>query len=277
MTKKSIPVYDISSRVFLITGGAGLMGKQHAMAVAEAGGQPILIDIDDQSAREVANEVELEHNIPVMVYVCDITDEQSLLNCRNSILKDKGRIDGLINNAANNEKMEEGAVRSPTSLDDFPLQQWEEDLAIGITGAFLCSRVFGSYMAEHEGGVIVNISSDMGLIAPDQRIYHKPGLPDSDQAYKPVSYSVVKHAVIGLTKYLATYWATNGVRVNALCPGGIYSGQSEDLVEKLTNLIPLGRMATKDEYRGAIQFLCSDASLYMNGTCLVIDGGRSVW
>jgi NAD(P)-dependent dehydrogenase (short-subunit alcohol dehydrogenase family) len=132
-------------------------------------------------------------------------------------------------------------------------------------------------MARRKKGVIVNVASDLALIAPDQRLYRDDSLSPEQQPVKPVSYSVVKSALIGLTRYLATYWADSGVRCNAICPGGVYNGQPEAFVEKLTKLIPLGRMAGCNEYQGAMLFLCSDASSYMNGASLVIDGGRTCW
>jgi len=132
-------------------------------------------------------------------------------------------------------------------------------------------------MAQRGSGVILNIASDLSVIAPDQRLYRREGLPEEQQPVKPVTYSVIKTALVGLTRYLATYWADQGVRVNALSPGGVYNGQGEEFVTRLTNLIPMGRMADHDEYRGAIQFLCSDASRYMTGQNIAIDGGRSVW
>ena len=147
---------------------------------------------------------------------------------------------------------------------------------MGLTGSMLCSKVFGTEMANNGKGVILNISSDLGIIAPDQRIYKKEGLPENKQPVKPVTYSVIKHGLIGLTKYLATYWPGK-VRCNALCPGGIYADQPEDFVQRLTDLIPLGRMAKNDEYKGAVQFLCSDASAYLNGAVIAMDGGRSCW
>ena len=148
---------------------------------------------------------------------------------------------------------------------------------MGLTGAFLCSQVFGSYMAKQKNGVIINVSSDLGIIAPDQRLYRKEGLAGDAQPVKPVTYSVVKHAIIGLTKYLATYWAEDNVRVNAICPGGVYNDQKEEFLERIEKLIPLRRMAAEDEYKGIIVFLASDASTYMTGSTIVIDGGRTCW
>ena len=148
---------------------------------------------------------------------------------------------------------------------------------MGLSGAFICSKIIGPTMAERGSGVIINISSDLGLIAPDQRLYARAELPENKQPVKPVTYSIVKHGLIGLTRYLATYWAGRGVRANAICPGGVYAGQPEEFVRRVTALIPMGRMARADEYKAAIQFLCSDASAYMNGACLAMDGGRSCW
>jgi NAD(P)-dependent dehydrogenase (short-subunit alcohol dehydrogenase family) len=146
---------------------------------------------------------------------------------------------------------------------------------VGLTGAFLCSKIIGTEMARRKNGVILNVASDLAVIAPDQRLYRNDGLPDDQQPVKPVTYSVVKTALVGLTRYLATYWADAGVRVNAISPGGVFNGQSDEFVTRLSALIPLSRMADVDEYKGAILFLCSDASSYMTGANLVIDGGRS--
>lgn len=269
--------FSLEGQVFVITGGAGLMGRQHALAIAEAGGIPVILDIEADPAEAVASEVEKVTGVDCSVVLSDITNESSLKDSLKEILTNYDRLDGLINNAANNEKMETGGEITQTSIETFPLEQWENDIRVGLTGAFLCSRVFGTFMAKNQQGVVVNISSDLGLIAPDQRIYESSKNIDGDQVFKPVSYSVVKHGVIGLTKYLAIYWADSGLRVNALCPGGIFSGQPEELVGQLTYRIPMQRMAFEDEYRGAIQFLCSTASSYMTGACLVMDGGRTVW
>ena len=162
-------------------------------------------------------------------------------------------------------------------VEHFDLEDWENQLQVGLTGAFICSKVFGSEMAKAGGGVIVNIASDLSVIAPNQRLYEKDGISPNEQPVKPVTYSVIKSGLVGLTKYLSTYWHKSGVRVNALSPGGVFEDQDVEFVAKLSELIPLGRMANVDEYRSAIQFLCSDASSYMKGQNLIIDGGRSTW
>jgi len=269
--------FDLTGRVAVITGGAGLLGEQHGRAIAAAGGIPVLVDIQQQRASEKAAELSREFGVAATGCACDITKQAKVEDLRDEIVARFGRVDILINNAANNPKMEASEEVNFSRLENFPVAQWEADIAVGLTGAFLCSKVIGGYMAEHGGGVIVNVASDLALIAPDQRIYRQPGAPEHMQPVKPVTYSVVKSALVGLTRYLATYWADKKVRVNAISPGGVANHQPEDFVARLTKLIPLGRMADVDEYRGAILFLCSDASSYMTGTNLVVDGGRSCW
>jgi len=200
-----------------------------------------------------------------------------IVNVKDDIIKTHGKIDILINNAAIDPKVKTDDSHETSRLEKFSLEQWNLELSVGLTGAYLCSKIFGSEMAQNGGGVIVNISSDLGLISPDQRLYRKDGLKENQQPVKPITYSVIKHGIIGLTKYLATYWADKGVRVNAISPGGVYTDQPDEFVNKISELIPLGRMAYEDEYKAAIVFLCSDASSYMTGSNLVIDGGRTCW
>jgi NAD(P)-dependent dehydrogenase (short-subunit alcohol dehydrogenase family) len=188
-----------------------------------------------------------------------------------------GRIDILINNAANDPKVKAGENVAWSRFENYNLDRWNEDIAVGLTGSFLCSQVIGNYMAEQNRGVMLNIASDLSIIAPDQRLYKKEGLKDNEQPVKPVTYSVVKHGIIGMTRYLATYWADKNIRVNSISPGGVYTDQPNDFVNNLAKLIPLGRMANLDEYKAAIVFICSDASSYMTGANLVIDGGRTCW
>lgn len=207
----------------------------------------------------------------------DITRPEQLEAARDRVLERFSRIDILINNAANNPRVEAAAGNAWSRLENFPLEVWQADLAVGLTGAFLCSKVFGTEMARRRSGVIVNVASDLGVIAPDQRLYRQEGLPDDQQPVKPVTYSVVKTGLIGLTRDPATYWADANVRVNAISPGGVYNGQPDEFVARLRRLIPLDRMAHVGEYQGAILFLCSDASSYMTGANLIVDGGRSCW
>jgi NAD(P)-dependent dehydrogenase (short-subunit alcohol dehydrogenase family) len=276
MPESSNP-FDISGRVAIITGGAGLLGVHHARAIARAGGSPVLVDLLGDRAQQRAHEIAREFNVPTAGLAADICDSASVAAARAEILNRLGRIDILINNAANNPKMESNSEVNFSRFENFPLEQWHADLGVGLTGSFLCAQVFGTHMAANGGGVILNIASDLALIGPDQRLYRLPGLPDHLQPVKPVTYSVVKSALIGLTRYLATYWADSKVRVNSICPGGVENGQPDDFLRKLNALIPMGRMARPDEYESAILFLCSDASSYMTGANLVIDGGRTCW
>jgi len=272
-------IFDLSGKVAIITGGAGLLGGKHAEAIAEAGGIPVLYDIDGKKAEARAGEISAGLGVKALGQTVDITQHDVVSDALAKTLAAYGRVDILINNAANNPRAEDAGISGMewSRFENYPLETWHQDLAIGLTGAFICSQVIGGHMASSGGGVILNIASDLGLIAPDQRIYQQPGLPEHLQPVKPVSYSVVKGGLLILTKYLATYWADKNVRVNALSPGGVYDGQSDDFVQRLTNLIPMKRMANKDEYKAAIVFLCSDASSYMTGANLVVDGGRTVW
>lgn len=270
-------LFRLDGRVAVITGGAGLLGYQHAATIAGLGGIPVLLDINDEALATNAARLAEETGCQALTYVVDITDLQALEAVGQQLLAEHGRVDILINNAARNPKVESAGDKDFSRLEHFPWEQWQLDLNVGLGGAFNCAKVFGAQMARQGRGVIVNIASDLGVIAPDQRLYRVDGREAEQQPVKPVTYSVVKHGLIGLTKYLATYWCEQGVRCNALSPGGVYAGQNDVFVSKLTQLIPLGRMAEADEYRGAIAFLCSDASTYMNGTNLVMDGGRSTW
>lgn len=267
-------LFDLRGRVAIITGGAGLLGYHHAAILASAGARVVLLDLPGAKPASRAQQLMDEYGSEAFGLESDITSESSVENARDVILEKFGRIDILINNAANNPKVEDGNT-SWSRLENFPLEIWEADIGVGLTGAFLCSRVFGSEMAKRKSGVILNVASDLALIAPDQRLYRVEGLPEDRQPVKPVTYSVVKTALIGLTRYLATYWSGANIRVNAISPGGVFNGQSDVFLSRLKQLIPMERMADKDEYQGAILFLCSDASSYMTGANLVIDGGRS--
>ena len=272
--------FDLSGKTALITGAAGLLGMEHAAALLESGATVVLTDVSESALATARNALAPDFvKERIITRVMDVTRLAAIRTVAESLWSIDARIDILVNNAGINPKVkgDEGVLET-SRLENFPLEQWELQIAVGLTGAFLCSQVFGAAMArDGKGGVILNIASDLSVFSPDQRLYRKDGLPDELQPVKPVTYSVIKAGLVGLTRYLATYWADKNVRANALSPGGVFNGQGDAFVQRLSALIPLGRMATRDEYRAAIQFLCSDASYYMNGQNIVMDGGRSDW
>ena len=267
-------LFNLKDRVAIVTGGAGLLGYEHGAILASAGARVVLLDLPRADPEASARRLSDEYGSESLGIASDITSETSLQDARAQILEKFGRVDILINNAANNPKVEDGNT-TWSRLENFPLEIWDADIRVGLTGAFLCSRLFGAEMARCRSGVILNVASDLALIAPDQRLYRVEGLPEDQQPVKPVTYSVVKTALIGLTRYLATYWSGANIRVNAISPGGVFNSQSDVFLSRLKQLIPMARMANRNEYHGAILFLCSDASSYMTGANLVIDGGRS--
>jgi NAD(P)-dependent dehydrogenase (short-subunit alcohol dehydrogenase family) len=272
--------FDLSGKTALITGASGLLGMQHAAALLESGAQVVLTDIGELMLETAHKKLAQSFKgTRIITKVMNVTCPNMVRSVAEKLWADDFRIDILVNNAAIDPKVKgEQEVLGSSRLENFPLDQWDLQIAVGLTGAFLCSQVFGAAMAKDcKGGVILNIASDLSVFSPDQRLYRKDGLPDDMQPVKPVTYSVIKTGLIGLTRYLATYWADMNVRCNALSPGGVLSGQGEEFIQRLEQLIPLGRMASIDEYHAAVQFLCSDASSYMNGQNVVMDGGRSVW
>ena len=276
----SIEKFYIENKIVVITGGAGLLGKKHAEAVIEGKGSPILIDISAQALDDAKKQLidTYGKNCRVECYTADITNAERIKEISDDLIKKYEHIDVLINNAANNPKVEGNAANMKAiQFENFPMQMWIDDIAVGLTGAFVCAQIFGEVMARQGNGNILNISSDLGIIAPDQRIYRKEELSAEEQPVKPVTYSVIKHGLIGLTKYLATYYAEKGIRANTLCPSGVFNGQNEEFLDKLTNLIPMGRMANINEYKSTILYLISDASSYMTGSTVIVDGGRTCW
>jgi NAD(P)-dependent dehydrogenase (short-subunit alcohol dehydrogenase family) len=272
--------YDLTGRTALVTGAGGLLGKQHVAALSEAGARVVVTDVGLVQAEAAVTALkQIAASADLIALAIDVTSLDSV-RAANEQLAGRGiTVDILVNNAAIDPKVTSSpGVMHSSRFEAFPVPQWQTEIAVGLTGAMLCAQVFGGDMAKHGRGVILNIASDLGVIAPDQRLYRQPHVTrEEEQPVKPVTYSVIKHGLIGLTKYLATYWADHGVRVNAISPGGVFNNQDPAFVDRLTRLIPMGRMAEVDEYRSAVQFLCSDASSYMTGQNLVMDGGRSVW
>ena len=272
--------FNIKGKVCIVTGGGGLIGLKHTEAILEGEGIPVLLDISQEGMNQVKKKALEEYGDDRIVegFVADITNRLTLEKVRDILITKYGHIDVLINNASNNPKVEDASKNmGPIRFHNFPVDMWNQDLAVGLTGSMLCAQVFGEVMEKQNAGVVLNISSDYGLIAPDQRIYRREGFPDDQQMVKPVSYSVVKHGIIGLTKYLAIYWADKNIRDNTLCPASLGNGQNEEFVNKISKLIPMGRMSKPDEYVCTVLYMISDATTYMTGSTVVLDGGRTSW
>jgi NAD(P)-dependent dehydrogenase (short-subunit alcohol dehydrogenase family) len=280
MQKMTFEKFDLTGKTALITGAAGLLGMEHAAALLESGAAVVLTDLHDNDLQVAHDQLAQQFKASkILKYVMDVSQPEEINAVALKLSSSGIRIDILVNNAAIDPKVIDGqGLLEISRLENFPLEQWNLQMSVGLTGAFLCTQVFGTAMAKDgQGGVILNISSDLSAISPDQRLYRKNDVPEELQPVKPVTYSVIKTGLVGLTRYLATYWADKRIRCNALSPGGVFNGQGEIFVQRISELVPLGRMAEKNEYRSAVKFLCSEASSYMNGQNIVIDGGRSVW
>jgi NAD(P)-dependent dehydrogenase (short-subunit alcohol dehydrogenase family) len=272
--------FNLKGKTALITGAAGLLGVEHATALLSIGASVVLTDVNKHALDLAKKKLEVDFPVSrIVTKVMDVSDRDNIIQVLNTLKKDKISVNILVNNAAIDPKVDaKNNLLEKSRLENFSIEDWNLQISVGLTGAFLCSQIFGSEMAKNgDGGVILNIASDLSILSPDQRLYKKAGLDEDMQPVKPITYSVVKAGLIGLTRYLATYWTHRGIRCNALSPGGVMNGQSDDFVSRLTELIPMGRMAYPEEYRSAVQFLCSNASSYMNGQNLVLDGGRSIW
>jgi NAD(P)-dependent dehydrogenase (short-subunit alcohol dehydrogenase family) len=248
--------------VALVTGAAGLLGREHCRALADAGAQVVATDLSRAGCDGD------------LVVEADLARRADLERLADAVYRRFDRLDVLVNNAAQNDKVE-GAGSVDQRFEHYPLDAWQKALDVNVTGAFLACQVLGSAMAARGAGSIINIASTYGVVAPDQSLYRRPD--GSQRFYKSAAYPVTKSALLGLTRYLAAYWGGRGVRVNALSPGGVENGQEPFFVENYARRTPLGRMARPDEYRGALVFLASDASAYMTGANLVVDGGYTAW
>jgi len=270
--------FSLKNKIIIITGGAGFLGRRYAEAIIEAEGIPVMLDINSDSLSSVSEH--LHSNYPgsrFETFKADITSEEDIENVKGILVGKYGKIDVLINNAANNPTINNNKMSYSGRLEKFSLINWNRDVNTGLTGAFICSKIFGGVMSAKRKGVIVNISSDLAIISPDQRLYYQPDLKDEEQQMKPITYSVTKTGLLGLTRYLSTYWIKDNVRCNALVLGGVENGQSDAFIQSVSSRIPMGRLAGEAEYKGTIIYLCSDAASYMNGATIIIDGGRTIW
>lgn len=272
-------LFDLTGRVAIITGGAGMLGRRHAEAIAEVGGIPVFVDRDAAGCREAEEQVCQATGVQALSVVTDITVKGQVEGMVHTVVERFGRIDILINNAALTVRGgAEGFDDYFAPFEEYPEALFELALRVNLSGSFLVTQAVGPVMAGARRGVIVNVASDVALISPDHRIYQGMTFGPQEKPFNtPIAYSMSKAALLAFTRYLATYWADKGIRVNALSPAGVYDGHDPEFVRRLANLIPLGRMARKDEYKGALIFLCSDASSFMTGANLIVDGGRTCW
>lgn len=263
-----IKEFDLSGKVAIVTGATGLIGKHHCLALAEAGAKVVACDISQESLDAFLPEIPGE----AIAIAADVTKEDELKAARDQILDKWGKIDVLVNNAAINDMFENPAMAAQQSkFENYPVDMFRKSLEVNVTGIFLCSQVFGSVMAKNGSGSIINVASTYGVVGPDQSIYRNR---EGEQTfYKSAAYPATKGAVINFTRFLSAYWGKDGVRVNTLSPGGVENGQDDWFIENYSKKTSLGRMAAPTDYRGAVVFLASDASLYMSGANLIVDGG----
>ncbi len=266
--------FQLNDRTAIVTGGAGLLGSEFCRTLAQAGALVIVADLNETAARRVADALTAE-GLRASAVGVDVTQPESVQAMVNAALDASGRLDVLVNSAAMDPKFDSSQQgQHGNTFEDYPVSAWRQALDVNLTGMFLCCQAAARPMVAQNHGSIINICSTYGLVGPDQRIYERPGQP---QQFKPAFYSVTKAGVLGLTRYLATYFAGKDVRANALTPGGVYNNHDELFTANYSARTVLGRMARRDEMNGALLFLASDASSYMTGSNVVVDGGWTAW
>lgn len=273
--KDPLQRYSLKQRVAIITGAAGLLGSDYCHTLASVGAHVVVADIDAHRSARLADEVTESHGVDALAIEVDVAVPDSVRGMVTKTLDQFNRVDILVNNAAIDPKFDpEHADKHGNRFENLPFSEWQQALNVNVTGMFLCAQAVSKPMLEANRGVIVNISSTYGIVGPNQRLYQREGKPSQ---YKPVTYSVSKAAVLGLTRYLATYFAGTGIRVNTLTPGGVYAGHDDEFVHRYSAHTVLGRMAEREEISHAMLYLVSDASSYMTGANLIVDGGWTAW
>lgn len=266
--------FSLQGKTSIVTGGGGLLGKEFVKTLAEAGSTVFLADVNPPLVESCTRDL---HGLPGAVHglVLDVTNPKSVSAAVEKAVAMTGRLDVLVNSAALDPKFDpDHPQTSNNAFEDYPLKFWQDGLNVNLTGAFLASQAASRVMVKQGSGSIINICSTYGLVGPDQRIYDFAG---KKKVFKPVFYSVTKSGIMGLTRYLAAYYMGTNIRVNALTPGGVFNNNPEEFVKNYSSRAILGRMAKKDEMNGALLFLASDASSYMTGSNVVVDGGWTAW
>ncbi|MEX1257200.1 MAG: SDR family oxidoreductase [Gemmatimonadota bacterium] len=266
----------MKERVVVVTGGAGMLGTEYCRVLGKAGAHPVVADVDGEAAARLAMSVSRETGVRAKGVQVDVSEKESVQRMVGEVLTEYGRLDVLVNNAAIDPKFDPGNEgRHVTAFEDYPLELFNRSLAVNVAGAFLCAQAVALPMLDQGRGVIINVSSIYGMVGPDQRIYEKES--QDERTFKPVDYSVSKSALLGLTRYLAAYWAGRNIRVNSFTLGGVFNDHDPEFTARYSARVPLGRMADRGEYGEALLFLASDASSYMTGANLVVDGGWTSW
>lgn len=274
MKKEFKELFDLQGKNAIVTGGAGILGSHFCMGLADAGANVAVVDINIEKANELARTIERDYGVKALAIYCDLTSEQSVKEMVDKVVTEFKTIDILHNNAAGKSSNLE-AFFAP--FEDYDLNQWKEIMSTNLDGMFLVAKYVGKVMKQQKnGGSIIQTASIYGVVAPDNRIYEGSFYLDRP-INTPAIYSASKGGVVALTKYLSTYWAKDKIRVNTITPGGVESGQNEIFKQNYSNRIPLGRMAQADEMVGALIYLASDASSYVTGQNIIIDGGLSAW
>ncbi len=270
-------MFDLTGRVAILTGGAGMLGRQYTRTLLDAGAKVVVADLNADQAAAAAAAAMAEAGGEAIGHGVDVRQKPDVEKMVTAASERFGRVDILINNAAIDPKFDAAtAAQQANTFEDYPLELWQQSLDVNLTGAFLCSQAVGRLMVRQRRGAIVNICSTYGVVAPDQRLYQREGEPEQ-KLFKPAAYSVTKAGIAHLTRYLAASWGAVGIRVNTLTPGGVFNAQDEEFVTKYSARTPLGRMAEQHEMTGAMLFLVSDASSYMTGANVVVDGGWTAW
>ncbi len=264
--------FSLEGKTAVVTGALGLIGRHHCQALAEAGANVIVADLDESACTEFAATLPTAS----LGAALNVTQAESIHALRERAINRFGHLDVLVNNAAINDMFESPTMAAEQSrFENYPLEMWQRSMDVNVTGVFLCAQILGQPMAEQGSGSIINVASTYGIMAPDQALYRTP---DGRQPfYKSPAYPTTKGAVISFTRFLAAYWGKAGVRVNTLSPGGVENNQDDYFVHNYSTRTMLDRMAAAGDYRGAVVFLASDASAYMTGANLVVDGGWTAW